>query len=262
MRARTAGYLSPLDPDTALGGAAGAFPRTQRSLLAALRAGDERERQDARSTLVEVYWKPVYKYIRLKWRIANEPAKDLTQGFFTRVFEKDYFAAYDPAKAAFRTYLRTCLDAYLANEHKAQGRLKRGGGVAALSLDFAAAEDELSRLEPAAPDDAEQCFRAEWVRSLFESALARLRCELAASGRAAHLRLFERYDLEDAVARGKLTYDDLAREFGLPVTQVTNFLGVARREFRRIALERLREVSGSDEEYRLEARALFGVNET
>jgi hypothetical protein len=46
----------------------------------------------------------------------------------------------------------------------------------------------------------------------------------------------------------------------VPVTQVTNYLAWARREFRRIVLEELRELSGSEEEFRREARALLGVD--
>ena len=45
---------------------------------------------------------------------------------------------------------------------------------------------------------------------------------------------------------------------GLPVTQVTNFLAFARREFRRIVLEILREITSSDREFREEARRLLG----
>jgi hypothetical protein len=42
------------------------------------------------------------------------------------------------------------------------------------------------------------------------------------------------------------------------VTEVTNALAWARREFRRIALERLREMCGSDDEFRRETKAVFG----
>jgi len=42
------------------------------------------------------------------------------------------------------------------------------------------------------------------------------------------------------------------------VTDVTNALAWARREFRKIALERLRELSGTEEEFQREARAAFG----
>ena len=50
-------------------------------------------------------------------------------------------------------------------------------------------------------------------------------------------------------------------EMHIPVTQVTNFLAFARREFRRIVLEKLREITTSDREFREEARSLLGVSE-
>ena len=68
--------------------------------------------------LIRVYWKPIYTYIRLKWGKDNEDAKDLTQAFFTRALEKEFFQRYDPAKARFRTYLRICVDGFLSNERK------------------------------------------------------------------------------------------------------------------------------------------------
>ncbi len=52
----------------------------------------------------------------------------------------------------------------------------------------------------------------------------------------------------------------LAEEFHIPVTQVTNFLAFARREFRRIVLEKLREITANDREFREEARSLLGVS--
>jgi hypothetical protein len=41
---------------------------------------------------------------------------------------------------------------------------------------------------------------------------------------------------------------------------VTNDLHTARRRFRELALEHLRHLVGSDEEFRSEARDLFGVD--
>ena len=45
----------------------------------------------------------------------------------------------------------------------------------------------------------------------------------------------------------------------MPVTQVTNHLAWARREMRRIVLEHLHAMTGTDAEYREEALELFGV---
>jgi hypothetical protein len=70
--------------------------------------------------------------------------------------------------------------------------------------------------------------------------------------------LFERYDLKEADSDKPITYDQLAREFNVPVTQVTNHLAYARREFRRIVLDKIRAATGSDEEFRAEARQLLG----
>ena len=51
-----------------------------------------------------------------------------------------------------------------------------------------------------------------------------------------------------------------AAEFGIPVTQVTNYLAFARRELRRLVLERLQTLCATDEEFRLEARDFLGVD--
>ena len=74
---------------------------------------------------------------------SPDDAADLTQGFFLRAFEKDFFAGFDPSRARFRTYLRTCLDGFVANARKADARLKRGGGVTLIPIDFDEAEREL-----------------------------------------------------------------------------------------------------------------------
>ena len=61
-------------------------------------------------------------------------------------------------------------------------------------------------------------------------------------------------------AAGKeLTYEQVARQFGLKGSDVTNYLAYARRELRRIVLEQLREMTGSEEEFRQEAHTLLGL---
>ena len=245
-----------MDPDTHIGGPQDRFPPTRRSALAGVRSPDAAERSRSSEILVSAYWKPVYKYIRLRWGKSNEDAKDLTQAFFTRALEKDFFASYDPAQAAFRTFLRSCLDHFLASEHQAAGRSKRGGGVLPVPLDFETAEGELATHDVPDSLTTEEYFRRESVRSLFTLAVERLRDEYESQGKPVPFQLFERYDLD---AAGSLTYAQLAAEFGLPVTTVTNYLAFARRGFRRLVLGQLREISGSEEEFRAEARVILGV---
>jgi RNA polymerase sigma-70 factor (ECF subfamily) len=139
------------------------FPSTNYSAIVAARSDDESIRRRAFDTILTSYWKPAYKYIRLKWQIDNEDAKDLTQGFFATAFEKDYFATYDVAKASFQTFLRTCLDGFVANERKAGRRLKRGGDRYHYQLDFLSAEDELAS-QASTHLSPEDYFHREWVR--------------------------------------------------------------------------------------------------
>ena len=233
------------------------FPPTRLSVVARTRSADAETRRLAFATLIEAYWKPVYKYLRLKWHLDPEQAADLTQDFFAGTLEKDVLGRYDADRARFRTYLRLCLDGFVANARKAEGRLKRGGGVAMVSLDFPSAEGELLKHEPSAPADVDELFYQEWVRALFQLAVADLRASTGESGRAAMFAVFERYDLVDP-ADDRPTYAAIARELGLTPATVTNHLAAMRRQFRRHVLDRLRDLTTSDEEFEAEARRLLG----
>jgi len=228
------------------------------------RSDDPAERAHALETIIAAYWKPVYKYTRACRGRSNEDAKDLTQEFFARLIEKGFLDRYDPTKGRLRTFLRICVDGVVANQDRAARRVKRGGEASVLALDFEAAEREMALARLPAPEalqaaeTPEDYFAREWMRSLFSLAVDEFRKQCEARGKAVHFQLFERYDIEEP-GGAQPTYQSLAREFGLAVTDVTNHLAFARREFRRIALEKLREMTASEEEFHREARSLFGV---
>lgn len=147
------------------------------------------------------------------------------------------------------------------NEEKAARRQKRGGNALHMALDFNSAESELTAgaVDPAtiaSPESLELFFEKEWVRSLFGLAVEDLYRFCDVQGKQKAYRLFEKYDLEEGSTSAG--YAELAEEFGIAVADVTNALAWTRREFRRIALGRLREMCGDEEEFRREARALFG----
>jgi DNA-directed RNA polymerase specialized sigma24 family protein len=234
------------------------FPATRHSAVLAAQSDDVLERERGLTILIDAYWKPAYKYLRLRHGASNEDAKDLTQGFFTRAIEKDFFGGYDAAKGSFRTFLRVCLDRFVANELTSASRATRAPEAPMLSLDFDGAEGEIAREPPDPSRSLEQYFHDEFARSIFELAVEQLRVECAQRGRDLPYMLFDRYEL-DRDPDERLTYEKLAEEFHIPATQVTNFLAFARREFRRIVLEKLREITSSDREFREEAKSLLGV---
>jgi RNA polymerase sigma factor (sigma-70 family) len=236
------------------------FPPTRRSVIEAVRSIDAEERDRALAALCAAYWKPVYKYVRSRWNRPADVAQDLTQGFFAELLERELLERFDSKKSRLRTYLRVCVDSFVSNEDKAGRRQKRGGNVLHVALDFAAAEEELGAtvMDPAlipSPESLEEFFEKEWVRSLFALAVEDLRELCVARERERTFHLFEAYDLEGSE---KISYQQLSNEYGISVTDLTNALAWARREFRRIALERLRKLCGSEEEFQREARAAFG----
>ncbi len=234
------------------------FPVTRRSAISALKSADQSARASAYDTVLACYWKPTYKLIRVKWQLSREAAEDLTQGFFATAFEKKYFERYDPELARFHTFLRTCVERYVANQRKYEHRLKRSGGVTPFSLDFDVAEKELAGYQMPLDLSMDDYLYREWIRSLLGLAIESLRKESTERGRLLHFSLFEKYDLSNDESI-EATYHSLASEFGLTTATVTNYLASIRRDFRRIVLDHLRSLTASDAEFRDEARHLLGI---
>jgi RNA polymerase sigma factor (sigma-70 family) len=178
-----------------------------------------------------------------------DEAEDSTQSFLARAFEKNSLSSYDRDKASFRTFLRLLFERHIANESKSATRKKRGGDQT--QLDFASAEAEVAR-EHDRSGSPDEYFQREWVRSVFALAVQRLRDASSATDFA----MFEAYDLDDGA---RVSYRGLGARFGLTEATVTNRLSAARRRFREIVLDILRDATASEAEYRREVRALLGI---
>lgn len=240
--------------------AGGNFPPTRWSVVEAARSDNSSERTRALDVLCISYWKPVYKYIRLKFSKQPDEAQDLTQGLFAELLERDLLSRFDPAKSRLRTYIRLCADSFVLNEIKHAGRQKRGGDVVHLALDFSAAEGELNAqtVDPATIPSQEQFedfFEKEWIRSLFSSAVEDVRELCDSRGKQSAFALFAAYDLSED---NHPSYAQLAEMHGVSVTDVTNYLAWARREFRQFVRARLHALCSTDEEFARESKALFG----
>lgn len=224
-----------------------------------LRSGEEEVRRTASESLAAAYWRPTYCHVRLRWGAGREEAEDLTQEFFLRAFTQGFFEEYEPERGRFRTFLRLCLDRFLAKTHRDATRQKRGGGSRFVPLDLAEVEADLASAATAGTEDPDARFHREWVRSLFSLAVAALRDHCVSEGKSVHFQLFEESDLLPAEGADRPSYRQLSETHHLTVTQVTNYLAFVRREFRRLALERLAELCTTEEEFRVEARELFGL---
>ena len=229
-------------PDTAIQQGQSHFPPTAWSLLAHLRDPKDPRVQAYLNRMIEVYWRPIYKYIRLSWKRSNEDAKDLTQAFFIHLLEGDLLARADPDRGNFRKLLLTSLRNFLSNEVRSSSALKRGGGRNVISLD--ANEGESWATDPSDPQEA---FEAQWAKDLLEKAIDRL----SKSVMVEVFTAFKRFHLEDAAVRS------IATELRATEAQVGHFLQDARSALRRLVTEEIREYVHEEGEIARELDHLF-----
>ncbi len=212
--------------DTSIGGSQRDFRPTLWTLV--LRA--KGHSRDALEDLIRTYWKPVYVYIR-RWGYPSEEAKDLSQGFFADLLERDFLKGVSREKGRFRTFLLTVLKRYLINESERKRAQKRGGGKAALSLDYARAERDFSFM-PATDETPERSFNRQWALEAIARALQLL-------GKEMDPATFEA--IKPHLAGGP-AYEETAKKLAMSVTQLNNFIHRTRKRYREILRA---EVAGS-----------------
>jgi RNA polymerase sigma-70 factor (ECF subfamily) len=78
--------------------------------------------QAALGILCEIYWHPIYGFIRSSGHDA-EDAADLTQRFVLYLVEQEVFARADRAKGKLRSYLLRILKRFLAHVRRQAGSL-------------------------------------------------------------------------------------------------------------------------------------------
>jgi RNA polymerase sigma-70 factor (ECF subfamily) len=167
--------------------ASGQFPETLWSLVILAGSGATERSSQALEKLCSVYWYPVYAFIRRKG-YDIEPARDLTQGFFALLVEKNYISSADHQRGRFRTFLRMAVQRFLLNEIDHEQALRRGGGAVVLSIDAESAEGRY-RAEPSHALTPESVYERRWALTVLERALRRTQ-ERDESGRFAALAPF------------------------------------------------------------------------
>ena len=151
------------------------FATTRWTMVNAAGGAADHRSAAALEELCEIYWPPLYAYLRGRGYPA-EQAQDLTQGFFARLLETDGIRLADPARGRFRTFLLTALKRFAINEYERSITVKRGGRRVRLSADFDEAERVYS-LERRDDDTPDRLFDRKWAAITLDRALQRLRAE-------------------------------------------------------------------------------------
>lgn len=159
------------------------FPITRWSVIAAVAAGgDSAAARTALGELCRLYWMPLYAFARRK-NLSPEDAEDATQGFLLNVLETQFLATADPVLGRLRSFLLTAFSRHLIDLHRDSNRLKRGGGVEWIPLDFGDAESRYQASPQSA--DAALNFESDWAAAVLEAVISQLESDYAAHGRTA-----------------------------------------------------------------------------
>lgn len=164
----------------------GVFVTTHWSLVLAAGKGSSFQAEAALEKLCQMYWYPVYAYIRRRG-FSEHDAKDLTQDFFARLLKKQAISRADRERGKFRAFLLSSAKNFLANEWDRSQTARRGGGQQFVSLSGPEGEG-IYRLEPSDNRTPDRVFERAWATTLLNTVLGRVRDEFAAAGR---LELFE-----------------------------------------------------------------------
>jgi RNA polymerase sigma factor (sigma-70 family) len=216
---------------TSIGGDRRDMPPTSWTLIVQA-GGQGAEARRCLEQLVGIYWKPVYWYVRGRWRRSNEDAKDLVQEFFAAFVERGMLEGMRE-QVRFRAYLRGCLEKFLLQERRDGARQKRGGGAPVVSLDPDACDLDL----PARDEPPELAFDRAWARTLMDDCVKEVERLYSTTRRETYWRVFERHHL----SAEPTTYEETAALLGLSVPDVQNRLRHARRALRDLVRERVKD---------------------
>jgi len=133
----------------------------------------------ALAELCDAYYEPVVAYLRSVFR-DEDAARETSHSFFAKMLAGGTIYSADQERGRFRFYLLGAVKHFVAHQHETEKRLKRGGGLAPLSLD---AESPALQVPEDARLSPEAVFDRQWAVTVLERAMRELDAECQAKGK-------------------------------------------------------------------------------
>jgi RNA polymerase sigma factor (sigma-70 family) len=231
------------------------FETTQWSLVLEAGGDDSAAARLALAKLCEMYWYPLYAYIRRRG-IDAENARDLTQAFLASLLERRDFETLRPEHGRLRAFLLASVRHFLSNASAHARAEKRGGGVIPVPLEVGEAEGRY-RHEPVDAMTPETIFDRRWALTVIDQVLAALGAEYQATNRGAEFACLKDSLLGEAPRGG---YARIASQLGSTEGAVKVAAHRLRRKFheelRRLIRESVLDPADVDDEIRYLVRAV------
>ena len=211
------------------------FQTTRWSVVRRAIGSEDAAAKQALADLCNAYWYPLYAYFRRSGQGAHA-AEDLTQGFFARLFAKNFFAAAEQSKGKLRTFLLTDARYFLADENDRARAKKRGGRGVLTSFDSTWAEERYAK-EPADLLSPDRLYQRRWAVTVLEYSLELLEAEFTTRGKAevfVALRPFLGF-----APAPRQPYEEIATTLGLSVGTVKNQVFRLRERWRKLLFEQV-----------------------
>ncbi|MDR3458619.1 MAG: sigma-70 family RNA polymerase sigma factor [Verrucomicrobiae bacterium] len=233
--------------------AAGIFATTHWTCVLTAGRGGSPQAEMALEELCRTYWYPLYAYVRRQGH-SREDAEDLTQGFFTRLLEKNYLEGISSDKGRFRAFLLVALKRYMINEWHHANRQKRGGGVAPLSLDWRDA-DTRYLIDPTHELSPDKLYDRAWAMVVLERVITRLRAENGDDKAA----LYEQLKPFLMIGKSEIPYARAAVSLNLTEGAVRVAVHRLRRRYRELLREEITQTLAHPAQADEEMSALFSA---
>jgi DNA-directed RNA polymerase specialized sigma24 family protein len=183
-----------------------------------------------------------------------EDTQDLTQGFFLHLLDHKALRQVSPVKGKFRSFLLASLQNYLSDQADSARCLKRGGNIEFLPLDMKSVED---RYHLVALDflTADKVFDARWAMTLLDEAMAQLREEYAAQGKASMFETLKPF-IDPINSKAALSYDQVAKALQVGLGSAKKLIFRLRRRYASVLREEVARTVSDPAEVDQEIHAL------
>lgn len=215
--------------------------------------GGEAQASKALSELFELYWFPVYGYVRRQGQ-GPEDAEDLTQGFFESIIRRDSLMNTAASQGKLRAFLLASLKNFLIDQHRQRTAAKRGGANSGYAMSYEDAEERLEQ-EVQDQDSPDVLFERSWAQTLLQDVMKRLEASYARANKLPMFEAMSPYLLHDDPPE----YRGLSKQLGSTVVALRIQYHRMKQRYGELLEEEIRHTVSNAEEAQEEREFLLKV---